>query len=57
MKIESLEQMAVHACEQEVKHALTKYNCTLIFEEIRHNGQLAATSFKIAKAKDKEFSN
>jgi hypothetical protein len=57
MKIESLEQMAVHACEQEVKHALTKYNCTLIFEEIRHNGQLAATSFKIAKAKDKELSN
>jgi hypothetical protein len=36
--IPSLEQQAINACQEEILHALTKYNCQIIYRQEFVNG-------------------
>lgn len=45
----SLDQLSVQTCTQELTDLLNKYNCTLVFEEMRHNGQPVSGNFRVMK--------
>lgn len=47
--IPSLDEQTIRVCTQEVMSALDKYNCTLVFQEVRHNGQVIDGQFRIVK--------
>ena len=46
-----LDQAVLEECTKEIGHALTKYGCILVFEQIMHNGLPAAPGkFRVVKA-------
>lgn len=45
----SLDQMAVQTCTQELTALLEKYNCALVFQEVRNNGQVVNAQFQVIK--------
>jgi hypothetical protein len=45
----SLEQQSIEACGKELGALLDRYNCQLVFQEVRHNGQVVTGGFTVIK--------
>lgn len=49
MNMPTLDEQAIKACGSEIDMALKKYNCALVFQEVRHNGNTTAAGFVVVK--------
>jgi hypothetical protein len=52
-----LEQAILEECTKEVGHALSKYGCMLVFEQLLHNGiPIGPGKFRVIKAPEESQS-
>ena len=50
--VNGIEQQMIEACTVDLKNALDKYGCALVYEEVKHNGIPVAGRFVVAKRKE-----